>query len=60
MQSEHLEHVKDAFSRLGYELADSAEDDWSIMWAFHSPFHQRRGEPNVPALVEGLKPGQQV
>ena len=60
MQKEHLSHVQDAFNRLGYTLADSADDDWSVMWAFHSPFHQRPGEPDVPALVTGMKPNQQV
>lgn len=59
-QSGHLTHVKSAFDRLGYELADSAEDDWSVMWAFHSPFHQRKGEPDVPAIVRRMNEKQMV
>jgi hypothetical protein len=60
VQTGHLANVKDAFDRLGYDLADSADDDWSVMWAFHSPFHQRKGEPDVPAIVERMKSHQQV
>ena len=60
VQSDQLSHVKDAFGRLGYEQADSAEDDWTVLWAFHSPFHQREGEPDVPALVEKMGPHQMV
>lgn len=59
-QSDHLTHVKSAFDRLGYELADSAEDDWSVMWAFHSPFHPRKGEPDVPAIVRRMNDRQMV
>ena len=31
-----------------------------MLWSFHSPFHSREGEPDVPALVNSLKPGQLV
>ena len=60
MQSDQLAHVKDAFARLGYEQAESAADDWTVLWAFHSPFHQREGEPDVPALVDKMKSHQMV
>jgi len=60
VQSGHLTHVKSAFNRLGYQLADNAEDDWTVMWAFHSPFHQRQGEPDVPATVRRMNEKQMV
>lgn len=60
MQSGHLAHVKDAFHRLGYEPAGPSDDDFTVLWAFHSPFHQRAGEPDVPAMLDALRPGQMV